>query len=149
MSRTITPRLRAVALVAGLIAAGGLTAACSSGSAFSLEKGDCFNDPDDTTEVSDVPIVDCSEAHDNEVYAEYDIDGDDYPGTDAVQQEASDFCLKEFESFVGASYEDTTNLDVYMLYPTDGSWDQGDRTVTCAVYSLDGQSTGTLAGSGA
>ena len=45
-------------------------AACSSGeSVFSLELGDCFDDPETFDEVSELDTIDCSEPHDNEIYA--------------------------------------------------------------------------------
>ena len=46
---------------------------------FSLTVGQCLNDTSGT-EVSEVPIVDCADEHDFEVYADFEIDGDEFPG---------------------------------------------------------------------
>ena len=39
---------------------------------------------------------------------------------------ASDVCLGRFESFVGRDYE-TSELDIFTMYPTSESWAQKDR----------------------
>jgi hypothetical protein len=105
-------------------------------SVFDLEVGDCFNDVS-ADSASEVPLVDCSDPHDNEIYFEYEIDGDgDFPGEDVILDEAADTCIPEFESFVGSSYE-TTALEVFPIYPTVESWADGDRIVYCALYAKD------------
>ncbi len=48
-----------------------VSAACGSGNVFELKVGECFDDPTDAT-VTDVEMVDCEEAHDNEAYAGID-----------------------------------------------------------------------------
>ena len=66
-----------VLIVLGVVLA--VAMACT-GNVFSLEVGDCFNDPDSGfEEVTDVEIVECSENHDNEVYAL-----SDYPAGDGA-----------------------------------------------------------------
>lgn len=120
------------------------------GNVFDLEVGDCFNDGDlgeGATEVDNVPIVDCEEPHHNEVFATFDITEADFPGDAATQEIAFEGCVDRFDAFVGLPYEDST-LDVTYLYPTQTTWDDGDREIVCAVYRLDGiKVTGTLEGS--
>ena len=81
-------RLLLVILVFGL----GVTAtACGDdGNVFSLEVGTCFDDPESLTEVSDVPIVECTEPHDTEVYHLFDMPDGDVPGDAAVNQAAQE-----------------------------------------------------------
>ena len=120
------------------------------GNVFDLELGDCFDDGDlgeGATEVDNVPIVDCEEPHDNEVFATFDMTEADYPGDAATQEIAFEGCVDRFDAFVGLAYEDSA-LGVTYLYPTQQTWDDGDREIVCAVYRLDGvQVTGTLEGS--
>ena len=117
-------------------------------SVFLLEVGDCFDDPDITAAVSDVPIVPCDQPHDNEVYAIYDLADGDYPGQDAVETSALDGCLERFEPFVGRDYA-TSALDYFHLTPTVESWSAGDREVICSVYRVDLEKmTGSMQGSG-
>lgn len=135
--------------VAVAVAAVFLLAACSEGNVFSLEVGTCFNDADSTaTELSEVPIVDCSEPHDNEVYHLFDLPDGDYPGEAAVSTAANEGCLDAFAGYVGTAYLDS-ELDYFPLTPTSGSWDAGDREVVCALYDLTlAQLTGSMQGAG-
>ncbi len=129
-----------------------IAAACAPGNALTLEVGDCFDDAgpatDEITNVTDVPIVDCSDLHDNEVYATYELSDDDFPGTDAVYSDADLQCVEQFDAFVGMSYEQS-DLDYGWLVPTADSWEIGDRAVVCFLYRVDlAKMTGTMRGSG-
>ncbi|GMA30945.1 septum formation family protein [Litorihabitans aurantiacus] len=116
---------------------------------FTIAVGDCFDDEGDlsgTTEVNSLPTVPCSQAHDNEVYAEYVFPDGDYPGTDAVETTATQECLAQWKTFVGLDFE-ASALEVYPIYPTQGSWEQADdRVVSCAIWDPAGPVTGTLEG---
>jgi len=132
-------------LVVLLLSTAILFTACTQGNVFSLAVGDCFNDPDATDVVSSVEMVDCTEPHDNEVFATYDIVGSDFPGQAAVQENAADGCLSRFEPFVGADYLDSS-LDVSFLTPSAESWDQADdREVVCFLYDVMGNKLTTSA----
>lgn len=128
---------------AGEIVSGGDT------DVFTIKIGDCFNDVDsDSEEISSLPTVPCTEAHDNEVYAETSLTGDEYPGDDVVAQQADQYCYEQFEAFVGTPYESSA-LDYYPITPLQSGWEElGDRLVSCAVYDWEGPVTGTLRGSG-
>ena len=111
--------------------------------AFQLRNGDCFNDAghsfDGDDEISSLPGVPCTEPHDNEVYAVFDVGVGTYPDGDGMFDLALESCLDRFESFVGRDYE-TSDLDILTLYPTPESWSlQDDREVVCAVYDINGQ----------
>lgn len=143
-------RYLTVVVVLGVVLA---VAIGCTGNVFSLEVGDCFNDPDaGFEEVTDVEIVECSENHDNEVYALSDYPaGDDapYPGLSALEAHADEFCFDEFEGYVGAAYVDS-RLDFGYFYPLPDGWeDEGDREITCFLYDLDLiDLTGSMKGSG-
>ncbi len=137
-------RLRAMLL---LVVA--LVASACSGNVFDLEVGQCFDDPDDFSEVSDVDIVDCAEPHDNEVYHLFDVaDADDYPGLTVIETAATDGCLAAFDGYVGTPYADSV-LDIRYLYPSEDTWGEGDREVICSLYNLnDEQMTGSMRNAG-
>ena len=122
-----------------------LVDACA-GEVFTLEVGTCF-DHSDETEVSSVPEVDCSEPHDNEVFAVFDYTASDtFPGSSAMNDAAQELCIAEFEAYVGRSYQEST-LGVFPITPTEGSWDSGDREIICALYNLDlSKLTGSMEG---
>ena len=105
--------------------------------AFHVRIGDCFDDTDAyADEVSSLPGVPCSEPHDNEAYAVFDVSITDYPGEDAMVELANNSCVDRFESFVGMDYE-SSSLDVVTMFPTVESWSQNDREVVCAVYDME------------
>ena len=109
--------------------------------AFQLRSGDCFNDAgysfEGEEQISSLPGVPCSQPHDNEVYAVFDVSLSSYPSSeDAMFEHALEKCLDRFPSFVGRDYE-TSELDILTLYPTQASWRQNDREVVCAVYDIN------------
>jgi hypothetical protein len=136
--------------LAGVVAVTLALGACS-GNVFELAVGDCFDDGDlvlgELEEVGEVPLVECSVPHDNEVYAVVTVDGEAFPGEQAIQAKADEVCLDAFDPFVGLDYQ-TSALDFGWLVPTADSWEIGDRVVACFVYRLDlAKVSGTLEGS--
>ncbi len=112
---------------------------------FALSVGQCLNDTADE-EVSEVPIVDCADEHDFEVYSDFELSGDDFPGADAIDTQADAECLTDFEQFVGITYDDSVYGYTYFT-PTEGSWtEQGDRVVSCLIGDPNGKVTGSLKG---
>ncbi len=126
---------------------GEVTEQVDNADVFAVRVGDCLNtaDLDTTDQVSNVPVVPCAEPHDDEVYHAYMLADGDYPGEDAIIAEADNVCVAEFATFVGLSYEEST-LDYWPMYPTPGSWSDGDREVLCIAWDPSGQLTGTVAG---
>lgn len=115
---------------------------------FSLTVGDCIGSAAaGDGEVSSVATVPCDEPHDDEVYFDFELAGDDYPGEDAIFTEANQGCSEAFAEFVGIAYDDS-QLEFTYYYPTVESWGSGDRLITCIIYDPAGQTTGSLAGSG-
>lgn len=129
-----------------------LLAACGSsepaGDVFSLAVGDCFDDPEAGTQVSSVPLIDCSEPHDNQVFAVFDLPDGPFPGDAAVQETADLGCMERFESYVGTQYA-VSALFLSSLSPTQGSWnDRDDREVICFLWEPDAKLVGSQRGSG-
>jgi hypothetical protein len=55
-------------------------------------------------------------------------------------------CVAEFEAYVGLSYVES-ELNVFPITPTEGSWATGDREIVCALYNLDlSKLTGSMEG---
>jgi len=112
---------------------------------FTLVVGDCFNGDIDG-EVSAVAFVECSEAHDREVFASIIMNEGEYPGLDAVVDQADAACVTQFDAFVGVRYEDSI-YDFGYLYPLAESWATGDREILCVIYDPAGKiGSGSLAG---
>ena len=116
---------------------------------FTLSVGNCLDDSSETGDVSAVPVVDCDSPHDSEIYASVLMDGPEYPGEEATIAAADEACGVEFERFVGIPFSESI-YSYATLYPTESSWDGGDREILCRIALVrDGsveQVTGTLQG---
>jgi hypothetical protein len=122
--------------------------------AFQIRVGDCFNDTstmssDEEVEILNVPGVPCSEPHDNEVYAVFDLSITNFPAGDAMADLAFNSCLERFEPFVGKGYA-SSSLDILPIYPTLDSWKQrNDREVIRGVFDMNlAKLQGSVQGSG-
>ena len=124
--------------------------ACGQGNVFSLEIGTCFNDESpDGAEVLEVPVVDCAEPHDAEVYYLFDMPDGDFPGQSPLLDASSEGCYDQFQGYVGRDWE-TSSLDFWTFTPTAGSWGEGDREIACMLALYEGgQMTGSMKDSSA
>ena len=143
-------RTTCIAFLVGAVMA--MASGCA-GTVLSLGVGECFDDLEgssagSTQQVSDVPIVDCAEPHDNEVYSVSDMPTGSFPGESAVQEWASSRCEETFDGYVGKAYVDS-RLNVGALVPTKDSWAQGDTEVICYLWDVEYlKLTGSMQGSG-
>jgi hypothetical protein len=110
---------------------------------FTLQVGDCLNDATASETVETIPTVPCAEPHDSEIYASIILEGDTFPGSEAVIAEADAACLEAFPGFAGIEYADSQYYYSY-YFPTEGSWAGGDREILCTIYDEAGQVTGSL-----
>ena len=91
---------------------------------FSLQVGDCFDDDSaGRSEITEVEGIPCTDSHDKEVYAVFDIDLVNYPGEEEVFDLTTEACLERFQAFVGREYESSV-LDISLIYPTRESFAQ-------------------------
>ncbi|CAN5809917.1 hypothetical protein BH18ACT6_BH18ACT6_06750 [soil metagenome] len=121
--------------------------ACGGGqSVFSLPVGTCFDDQSGD-EISSVPEVECSEPHDNEVFALIDYtETDVYPGPEEISDIGTNVCVEQFEAYVGIDYLSSA-LEVFSIYPSEDSWADGDRELICVLYNVDlSKLTGSMEG---
>ncbi|GAB2489635.1 septum formation family protein [Nocardiopsis aegyptia] len=112
---------------------------------FDLEEGDCLNEVAEQDNIVDVPMVDCEDPHDYEVYVNDDLDEDgEYPGDQEVSDLTAELCHDEFEGFVGTEYLES-ELEFTSFFPTPTGWDLYDnREYLCLVYDPAGPVEGTL-----
>ncbi|MEX0953111.1 MAG: septum formation family protein [Nitriliruptoraceae bacterium] len=137
-------RTTIVALAVGAL----VLVACGEdeGNVFELTTGQCFDDPEVVDgNVRDVPIIDCEQPHDNEVFALVELPGGDHPGTEVISDEAGTSCLDMFPGYVGVDY-DSSEYYASFITPSENSWQAGDRTVICYLYGLDGPLEGSSRG---
>lgn len=105
--------------------------------AYVMQIGDCFNDPG-AGQVASVEGVPCSQPHDNEVFAEFELASGPWPGEAALAEDAWYRCLGHFERYVGAEYE-TSSLGFTTFTPVEEGWAEGDRLVTCFAFDYNGR----------
>jgi len=110
-------------------------------SVYQLVVGDCF-DAQLGAALEYVDERDCADPHAYEIYASLlEADGD-YPGADAIGQDARTRCAAAFGDFVGIRYEDS-RLAVNYLAPTRADWTAGSRDVLCLLSDPAGTLTGS------
>ena len=127
---------------------GEITEAEDEADVFSLRVGDCLNAADmgGAEGVATVAARPCTEAHDAEVYASTMMTDASFPGDDAAFAQADEYCMAEFTTFVGLTYEESV-LGVQFLAPSQETWDgMDDREILCIVMDEAGGLTATLAG---
>jgi predicted small lipoprotein YifL len=104
-------------------------------SVFSLEVGQCIDSEADSGQVGSVPVVDCSEPHEGEIYALPQAPDGEFPGEEAMQQTAQDQCVgSAYTDYVGLPYQQS-EFEVTFLLPTEESWSNGDREIGCIVQN--------------
>lgn len=112
-----------------------------------LRIGDCIDEPDQTSSITDVQHQPCTDPHDGEVFyvlRDPAADGATYPGADYFREAARVACLPAASSYTGVAI-DTLGVDIAWFYPTSNSWSGGDRGMTCYLYRIDGAKiTGSL-----
>ena len=113
-----------------------------------LRVGDCFDEPaiqkavGHAAEVNDIQHRPCAEVHDGEVYAVLSHPGQGgatYPSDDTWDEFIGERCEAEFAGYLGRDYTVATELEIAWYFPTASGWSEGDREITCYVYSVDGR----------
>jgi hypothetical protein len=104
-----------------------------------LVVGQCFDEPGSSVDITTVVKHACTEAHDAEVFnvVEYN-DGDAYPISMTVRSFIEETCVPAFATYVGESYDESTDYNLGYFYPDSTGWGQGDRTLTCYITREDG-----------
>jgi hypothetical protein len=138
-------RVGATVLVTSLLAGCGIFGDDGEGqevSVFDVEPRQCFTAMEEVeAELSTLNMVDCSDPHALEAYAQVTFEppegqpADTYPGNAGLRAFADASCAQEFADYVGRDYRDSTLFFTYLL-PSPRSWQQGaDRSIYCFITS--------------
>lgn len=135
-------------MLVALALGGTVLVSCGSEtSAFDIEVGDCLND-EISGEISSVNTISCDEPHNREAYFAFNIADGEFPGEQAVSEEASTGCYNAFSDYVGI-LPDESKYQIYSLTPTRESWEGlNDREVLCMLGAGTEQISGTAKGTG-
>ncbi len=113
-----------------------------------LRKGDCVVDADDLIgELSSVEVVPCTEAHEAQVFAVFDVGaaaGEDWPGQQSMDRMAQQGCSERLDAVDPDAL--TGDLGLVFLSPSEASWNKADdREVICFISAEeDGDLGGDL-----
>ncbi|HTI77569.1 MAG TPA: septum formation family protein [Mycobacterium sp.] len=108
-----------------------------------VKVGDCLKEIPGNTRVLTVDTIGCDQSHAGEVFAVLLMPEGNFPGQSAIE-EYQNKCEPELASYAPNAITDDT-VQLYVLYPTAETWEQGDRAVTC-VATLDPPRSGSLKG---
>jgi hypothetical protein len=118
-----------------------------------LRVGDCFDLKDPTADqIEEVKAVPCTTEHEFEVFYVGALDEEGSYPTEAAAERRNhgrqvfdiegafgkyldQNCDPAFRAYIGKSWYDGSDLDIYWLVPTFDAWRSGDRTMQCAVFS--------------
>jgi hypothetical protein len=103
--------------------------------------GDCVRFDFDTEIVEDLPLVDCDDAHEGEVFHTDTLDMDPGATREARQRDGSAQaqreCMAAFGAYVGQSYGRSTYATVTFL-PFEDGWDDIFAGFACVAVRRDG-----------
>ena len=105
--------------------------------------GDCITDVPSDSLMRPSPPSDCKELHGGEVYAVLTMPDGEYPGAD--DRRVAEQVPSRAGRTIAPKAKPTRRCGVFVLYPTQQTWDKGDRAVTC-VATLDPKRTGSMKG---
>ncbi|SJM57399.1 hypothetical protein FM112_05250 [Gulosibacter sp. 10] len=134
-------RAAAIAALAGLGLAGCAMQETSPEpvSVFSLSRGDCFSTDAEHTAAFVTP---CSEPHLFEVTDVHPVEGDAFPGDEALQALTDELCPAAFADYTGGAPAASDSWAAMGFAPGEAGWDeQDDREIVCVVTPGDGAET--------
>lgn len=132
----------ALAVLAGLGLVGTL-AACQQQVA-TVDVGECLDSASLEGEITEIPTVDCTESHDAQVVGKFELADGDFPGDDAIYDEAEAQCVVLFEEFVGISWEESSVPQMSWVPPSEETWNQADDREVICIAELDEPTTESL-----
>ncbi len=115
------------------------------GTVFGLRAGQCANTARNGVDAAHP--VPCAQPHQIEVYATFRLAGATWPGAAALGQRASLGCLDRVGGYLNPGLLGTSLTGSY-VYPGQGAWAAGERTVVCEIRGTSGPLTGSVRGLG-
>ena len=111
---------------------------------YSLRAGQCINSSPNGLSVT---VLSCATPHEGEVFATFSLTGSAWPGSAAVQQQASSGCANRIAGYLNPLLLNAGLTQQY-VYPNQQAWKAGVRTVVCEVSSSTGPLTGSVHNNG-
>ena len=112
---------------------------------FQLRTGECVNYGPGG--ISSPAVVPCGQPHDAEIYATFGLTGQRWPGTTAIGTLARQGCTARLGGYLNPQLATTVLAESY-VFPDQGAWNAGERTVICEIRGTAGKLTGSVRGLG-
>jgi len=112
-------------------------------SVFGLRAGDCINSGPNG--ISSPTVVPCGRPHDAVVYACFALTGQRWPGDAAIGTQARQGCTARLGGYLNPQLATTVLAESY-VFPDQGAWNAGVRTIICEIRSTAGKLTGSVRG---
>ncbi|MEU2201854.1 septum formation family protein [Isoptericola sp. NPDC019482] len=114
---------------------------------FGYGQGECFDLAVDAVDLSEIAPADCEGSHTSEVIGTHDLEGDAFPGDEAIEETFNELCPRTFTVYVGSDIA-SSSLTMWYVAPNEATWALGDRELVCVVEKGDGsQLTGSVTAS--
>nr|WP_244652615.1 septum formation family protein [Glutamicibacter sp. FBE19] len=98
-----------------------------------LQLGDCLRGFDSPLDAQ--TVVTCDSAHNAQMIGSFEVSGTDYPGASELLTQSEDLCKS-------VSLDPSAGLDSTWTYhfsrPSQSTWEQGDRAVSCFLSLAEG-----------
>ena len=111
---------------------------------FGLRAGECLNSSPNGLSVT---VLSCATPHQAEVFATFSLTGSSWPGTAAVQQQATSGCGNRLAGYLNPQLLNAGLTQEY-VYPNQEAWQAGVRTVVCEVSAATGPLSGSVRNGG-
>ena len=111
---------------------------------YGLRPGECINSSPNGLSVT---VLSCTRPHQAEVFATFSLTGSSWPGTAAVQQQASSGCANRLAGYLNPQLLNAGLTQEY-VYPNRDAWQAGVRTVVCEVSAATGPLSGSVRNGG-
>ena len=89
-----------------------------------------------------VPVVDCLQQHDSEVYLVGDLTYSYYPSIDELSGFLENLCAEGFRSYVGEESA-VSRFDFNFWIPVEDEWNSGYKRYHCLLWDPQGSKTGS------
>jgi len=112
---------------------------------FRLRVGECINSG--RGGISSPTVVPCAQPHDAEIYARFGLTGPGWPGTAGIGALARRGCTARLSGYLNPQLATAVLAESY-VFPDQGAWNAGERTVICEIRGTAGKLTGSVRGLG-
>lgn len=120
--------------------------ATRTGSPVNLDVGNCVATLPVTTEVGEVTLTPCSDEHRLQVIDRLGVDGEAYPGPEALFDRARQACSASLDALTTGGDGPSSSYEPWHLVPSEDNWSAGERNIICFARSTSGPVTSDVIG---